>query len=336
MKKKYISALIAILLVSAVAIALYSRYFDTLQYDFFAMDTYNTLTVSGFGKASVADKIESEVYDLDVLSFSRQSENSVISDVNKNHGGLLSDEFTDYFKTMIDIWNSSGKKYDFTLGAVSDLWGFGSEPHIPDSDGLSDAVSRAGADKLTLEGNKLSFPDGVIIDFGSVGKGIALDIIRDKILKNSHISKCVVSLGGSVLTYGNREFRVAVNAPLDAGNMAVLKMTSGCVSTSGTYERFFEQGGKKYHHILNPETGYPVDNGLVSVTVISDSGMLSDALSTACLICGLKDGIALAEKYGCDAVFVDSNKNVYVTNGFSGNIEITNNSYVLNNEKTAE
>ena len=333
MKKRFAVIILALIILSVAFYAYYSRQFGRSSEEFFAMDTYNIVNLTGVGHKKIAEIIKNKVIDLDEYYLSRQSGNSVISKINGNQGGELDEDLCECLKTMLDVYNESGHRFDFTLGAVSDLWGFGKENKIPESADLEKALSLSGADKLSLDGHSLKFPEGLVIDFGSVGKGIALDRIRDEVLSNSRISKGVISLGGSVLTFGKDDFNIAVNSPFGNGTMAVLTLPSGCVSTSGTYERFFEKDGVRYHHILNPQTGYPVDSGLVSVTVISQSGLLSDALSTACLACGLKDGMALAVKYGCDAVFIDEDRNVYITDGVSDKIEITDKSYTLINEE---
>ena len=332
MKKKILIIILALVAVCAVSVVFCYSFLGSSSAEFFAMDTYNSFNVTGADHKKVSDEIKAEVNNLDKNILSRQSKDSKISALNLNRGGELSDRLFDYFRILLDVYTTSGGKFDFTLGAVSDLWGFGKKTNVPDKKELDSVLSLSGAGKILLDGHTVSFPEGVVIDFGPVGKGIALDVIRDDILKESHISKGVVSLGGSVLTYGSKDFRVAVSAPFGGGVMGVLTLPECCVSTSGTYERFFEEDGKRYHHILDPYTGYPVENGLVSVTVVSQSGILSDALSTACLACGLKDGMALAERYGCDAVFIDSDRNVYVTDGLSDKIEITDSSYILSNE----
>ena len=132
------------------------------------------------------------------------------------------------------------------------------------------------------------------------------------------------------LLYGEGDFTVGIRDPKgNSSSIISIKTESTCVSTSGSYEQQFEANGKNYHHILDPETGYPVDNGLLSVTIVSDSGILSDALSTACFVLGYEKGKALAETYGCGIIFVTEDKKVYAENGAENYIEITDNEYTL-------
>ena len=221
--------------------------------------------------------------------------------------------------------------FDFTLGGVSDLWNFGSEPVLPDETAITETLLHAGYEKMMFDGSQLVYGDkSAVIDFGATGKGIALDEIKS-LLSEYKIKEAVVSIGGSVLLMGDKEFTVGIRNP--EGNsgsyIAKLHIPEGCVSTSGSYEQQFEADGRIYHHILDPETGYPVDNGLLSVTIISDSGILSDALSTACFVLGYEEGKALAEEYGCGIVFVTTDKKIYAENGADKYLEITDNSYTV-------
>ena len=113
------------------------------------------------------------------------------------------------------------------------------------------------------------------------------------------------------------------------GEAAVLSLDGCFVSTSGSYERFFEKDGRRYHHILDPETGYPAENGLVSVTVVAESGILSDALSTACFVLGPVEGMKLALDYGCEAVFIDSDGGITVSEGLADRITVTDDNFFV-------
>ena len=181
-----------------------------------------------------------------------------------------------------------------------------------------------------LSENSVAFEDNFTVDFGAAGKGIALDEIKDY-LETTKTKEAVISVGGSILLYGEKNFTVGIKDPEgNAGrHVAILNVGEGCVSTSGSYERFFEENGKRYHHILDPDSGYPAQSGVVSVTVVSESGILSDALSTACFVLGIEKGGALAAEYGCETVFIDENKKLYVSEGLKDKIEISDTSYSL-------
>lgn len=176
--------------------------------------------------------------------------------------------------------------------------------------------------------------DKCTLDLGAVGKGIACDVGQDYLKKQKEVSGAVIAVGGSILLYGSKadgsDWNVAVQNPRgqDGEAMGVLSLSGTTnVSTSGDYEKYFMQDGKRYHHILDPSTGYPADSGLISVTIVSDSGLLSDGLSTACFVLGKEKGEKLLETYGAEGVFIDQNKKVTVTKGLKDKFTILNEEY---------
>ena len=176
--------------------------------------------------------------------------------------------------------------------------------------------------------------DKCTLDLGAVGKGIACDVVQDYLKKQKEISGAVIAVGGSILLYGSKsdgtDWNVAVQDPRgqDGEAMGVLSLAGTTnVSTSGDYEKYFMQDGKRYHHILDPSTGYPAESGLISVTVVSDSGLLSDGLSTACFVLGKEKGEKLLESYGAEGIFIDQNKKVTVTKGLKDKFTILNDKY---------
>lgn len=333
MNKKALIAAAVCLLAGIAAVIYFACAPKTATADFFAMDTYMNFKVTGKNADAVISEAKAETERLDKEILSRQSAGSEVDTLNENHGGILSERLKEYLESLLGVYEKSGGGYDFTLGAVSDLWGFGKNPAVPDENELKNALKLTGADKLRLNDRNIAIPQGAVLDFGSAGKGIVLDEVKG-ILDNSDVREAVISAGGSILVYGKREFTVGIKDP-EGGNgyVAVLTVPQTCVSTSGSYERYFESEGKRYHHILDPETGCPADNSLISVTVISQSGILSDALSTACFVCGIEDGMRLAEEYGCEAVFIDNNHRIYASAGIKDSIEITGGAYSFADEE---
>lgn len=326
--KKILIALAVVAAVAAAAIFFASS--TEVKREFFAMDTFVSAKVKGFAAKDAAGGISTLVRELDSKQLSRYTSGSEISRINSEAETVLSDEMRDYITELLEVGKMSGGKFDIALGAVSDLWSFNDSPRVPSTDELTEALSRSGSDKLSLSGNTLTRADGCIVDLGSAGKGIALDKVKSY-LSDKKISSAVVSVGGSVLLYGKGSFNVGVRDPWGEAGRSVMtvKLGAGCVSTSGSYERCFEQGGKRYHHILDPDTGLPVENDLVSVTVISDSGLLSDALSTACFVLGAEGGAKLAAKYGCEAIFITEDKKVICTDGIKPNVTVLADGYTV-------
>ncbi len=331
MVKKKAVAIVIIIAALFIAFLAYDGIANTeAESAFFSMHTHSNVKLKGAHSRKASDEIRELTDRLDTEILSRTNSSSVVYQLNNNGGGNA-EKISSYLNILLDVCKKSDGAFDFTLGAVSDLWSFGSSPVLPDEAAISSALSHSGYEKLTFDGNNLVFGDKLsVIDFGAAGKGIALDEIK-KILVERKIKEAVVSIGGSILLMGNKEFTVGIRNP--EGNsgsyIAKLRIPEKCVSTSGSYEQQFEANGKKYHHILDPETGHPVDNGLLSVTIVSDSGILSDALSTACFVLGYEKGKALAETYGCGIIFVTEDKKVYAENGAENYIEITDNEYTL-------
>lgn len=335
-RKAMKKAVVAVVTVIVAALAVFVFYDGVLnktsEADFFSMNTYVSAKVTGYESDLCTAEIQKIVENLDMGVLSRTSGDSLVSLLNKNGGGELDVQTAAYFSLLLDVCEKSDGAFDFTLGAVSDLWGFGNNPSMPDENAVAEALSHSGYEKIILSGSSLSMQDkAAVLDFGASGKGIALDSIK-AYLETRDIKNAVVSVGGSNLLFGDKEFTVGIRNPDgNAGSyIAKLHMGEGCVSSSGSYEQFFEENGKRYHHILNPETGYPVDNGLVGVTIVSESGLLSDALSTACFVLGIEKGSALAAEYGCTAIFITEDKKIYVE-GNADIVEITDKTYSYGN-----
>lgn len=173
---------------------------------------------------------------------------------------------------------------------------------------------------------RLIMPTDMQIDLGAVGKGIALDYIHAYLQERPEVTGAVISVGGSVLTYGSKDgksvdssnpWKVGIVNPLDTNRNIGYLMLKGqwCVSTSGDYERYVEVDGRRYHHIIDPSTGMPADSGVRSVTILTKDGLESDALSTACFILGIEEGMQLAEEVGAEVLFVDANGEITMSEG---------------------
>ncbi|MBQ7934309.1 MAG: FAD:protein FMN transferase, partial [Lachnospiraceae bacterium] len=192
---------------------------------------------------------------------------------------------------------------------------------IPEPISLKEALSNTGYERLVLKNGQVNMPEGYVLDLGAVGKGYTLDVLAQTLAGRHSVTGATISLGGSVLTYGSkpdgRPWYVGVVDPHDSkGQLGVLSLTGQwCVSTSGDYQRFVEVGGKSYHHILDPATGYPGESDVKSVTILCKSGLLSDALSTACFLLGSKEGMKLAKQYEAEALFVTQQGEVLMTEG---------------------
>jgi thiamine biosynthesis lipoprotein len=240
-----------------------------------------------------------------------------------------------YLDIALGISADSGGAFDPTVGYLTRLWGIdeGNEV-IPDDAEIQNLVRNVGYENISLEGDTVTMPAEVSIDFGAIGKGIGSDEIEKLFIEKLTVKGAIVNLGGSsILTFGEKssgeDWKVAITNPTKVEDFLCSIKLSGTnhISTSGDYEKYFEVDGKRYHHILDPGNGYPVDNGLRSVTVISKSGAISDGLSTACFVLGKVRGEALLRKYSAEAIFVDKEKNVSVTEGLQDQFELLADDY---------
>lgn len=293
----------------------------TLNFDFFAMNTFVSGEVKGKDLNKIYKETENIINTLDKKILSRTAEDSFVYNLNKNGEAVADTELFGYFTKLSQVCEKSGGAFDYTLGGVSDLWNFGSKPSIPDDTRLAEALSHSGYEKVTLADGNITLTDkNAVVDFGASGKGIALDELRNY-FDTAEVNRAVISVGGSVLLYGDDDFTVGIKNPFGtSGYAAKLNVNSCCVSTSGSYEQSFEHDGKKYHHILDPQTGYPAESGVVSATVISESGLLSDALSTACFVLGIEKGFDLAEEFGAKVIFITEDGSIHLKENADINI----------------
>lgn len=244
------------------------------------------------------------------------------------------------YELLSRIWQvskDSGGAMDVTLGRLCRLWNLddlagltenGSSGTgqiiLPTSEQIQAALADCGYGRVQLADGTITLPAGMQLDLGAVGKGIACDHISAYLHSQPQIAGAVVAVGGSVVTYGQKPdgslWKVAIMHPREEGNyLGVLSLEGEhYISTSGDYERYVMADGVRYHHILDPATGYPAHNGLCSVTIVCGSGLLADALSTACFVLGPEQGLALAQVYGAEALLVEEDGCLHMTKGMEG------------------
>lgn len=279
------------------------------------------------------NEIRRILQELETQLLSRRQETSEVYAVNRaagaEEGVRLSPQFSGLVADCLKMWRQSGGSFDIAMGEAVALWdidGWSAAENqtafvLPDEKSLEDALERCGSEKLRLEDGTLFIPEGVQIDLGAVGKGVAMDEILAYLREEKTITGATISLGGSVLTYGEKPdktpWRIGVRNPADTSAYVGILSLEGawCVSTSGDYERYVEFNGVRYHHILDPATGWPADSGTAGVTILSESGFLSDALSTACFVLGSERGIPLAEHYGAEALFIEKDGSLKMSEG---------------------
>lgn len=301
--------------------------------DIFAMDTYMTVAAYGEHGQEAVDAAEKEIERLDDL-LSTGNGKSEVSQINRNGGGVLSPDTLALLKRSLEIYKSTDGAYDITIYPLMKLWGFTTKQFVvPDEDALADALELVGSDALAWsEGGKkqklVLEKEGAAIDFGGIAKGYASDRIME-IYKEYGVSSGLVSLGGNISALGVKpdgtKWRIAIQDPEDEnGYLAVLNIENEAVITSGGYERYFEEDGIIYHHIIDPSTGYPANNGLISVTIVSEDGTLADALSTSLYVMGTEKAMAYCKDHavadGFDVILYTDDGKLYATSGITANI----------------
>ncbi len=297
---------------------------DSASRDVFAMDTYMTVTAYGEDAEEAVDAAAAEIERLDAL-FSVGDEDSDIAKVNANGGGELSEESGYLVERSLELYEDTDGAFDIAIYPVMEAWGFTTQDYkVPSDDVLSAALKLTDASLINYDSSSrtISFDmDEMKIDLGGIAKGYTSARIMD-IFREYNLTSGLVNLGGNVQAYKSKtdgsDWRVAIQDPDNLDDyVGVLSISDKAVITSGGYERYFEEDGKTYHHIIDPKTGYPADSGLTSVTIVSTDGTLADGLSTSLFIMG-KDK---AEEYWrnhsdeFDAVLITQDGTIYVTEG---------------------
>lgn len=290
----------------------------------FAMDTVMIFSAYGEGGTKATLAAEAEVQRLDAL-LSRTREDSEISRVNATTGAptRVDPEVAGLIEESLAVHSATGGYFDITLAPVSDAWGFTKDAHrVPSQSELDALLGIVGMERMSWGNGEITLSPGMAVDLGAIAKGYASDRVAD-IFRMNDIPSGMVSLGGNVWVCGGKPdgtpWRVAIQDPKQSdGYAGVLSLRDCFAVTSGGYQRFFEENGKTYHHIIDPATGYPAESGLTSVTVVSaESGALCDALSTALFVMGEEKALDFwrSGPYDIELVLVTADDRVVVTDG---------------------
>ena len=294
----------------------------------YALNTYVKVTLYGSGSDEIAGRAVDMCSEYERI-FSRTDEDSMLYRLN-NAGSLTRkeaaddkrfDELTALVRSGIEYGKLTDGALDITIEPVSSLWKFGTdEAALPDAGQIADALTKVDYSKVEVTDDFIEL-NGCRLDLGATAKGYIARKICDY-LKKEGVTGAIVDLGGNISCIGTKAdgtgFTVGIKKPFDEeGRMSLaLDLSDMNIVTSGVYERYFYDNDILYHHILNPATGYPCENGLLSVTVISADAAQCDALSTGCFVLGMDKAKDLVE--GLDsvyAVFIDDNYDVYYTKG---------------------
>lgn len=295
----------------------------------FAMNTYITLTAYGENAKSSLTDSENRIRELEKL-LSVTDENSEIYAVNHSGGTpvRLSSDTERVLSFALDMAQKTNGALDPTIYPVLTAWGFTTESYqIPAQEKLDQLMQSVDFQKVQIDNHTITLSDGVQLDLGAVAKGYAGDEIAN-LLKNSGVTSAIINLGGNVQTIGTRPdgsmWRVGLKAPDADGHIGILEVSDCAVVTSGGYQKYFTgEDGKTYHHIIDPSTGKPAENGLVSVTVVGKEGKLCDALSTALFVMGADRAIEFwSENGGFEMILLTDTNEILLTEGLENSFTV--------------
>lgn len=264
--------------------------------------------------------------------FSRTIETSEIARLNRGEITEVSEETAELIEKGLFYGKLTEGAFDISIEPVSSLWDFSSDsehPALPDSVRLETSLKKVDYRKVRIQDHDVLFAEsGMGIEPGAIAKGYIADQIKEYLLEQG-VKSATINLGGNMLCIGTKPsgapFRIGIQKPFtDHGQVAaIVDIDDLSVVSSGIYERYITVDGKQYHHILNPATGYPYDNGLVSVTIISPESVDGDALSTSCFCLGLEEGLELVESQpDCYGIFITSDGKLHYSQGLEKQFKI--------------
>ena len=291
-----------------------------ISFAFDAFDTQCSISIYGVKTKELASQF---YYDMKNLVdnyekvFSKTVEGSDIYDINHRTGDsvMICDETASIFEIAESLYNWSNRKFDISSGTLFDLWDVKNRTTVPTLAEINEARKHTGNFKYTIERNvlegefrknRITFTGDKLTqyDLGALIKGYCCNALKEMLYQNDDIKACVINLGGNVLCTGEvtgrigGAFKVGVFKPFSGNDIIdTIEVKERNVITSGNYQRYFKVPGddRVYHHIIDPTTGYPTDNGLDSVTIVSENGLLGDYLSTACMLLGYEDSKELID-----------------------------------------
>lgn len=320
MAKKMLAVLIALMLMCGCANAQSTK---PLARQGFMLDTVISISLYDNQDEAILDGAFALCEEYEQL-FSRTISTSDVYRINHSDGAPV--EFAgataELLYIALEYARLSGGAFDPTIEPLVTLWDImADEPHVPDASAISAALARVDWTKVSVDGNVVTLHAGMGLDLGGIAKGYIADKLREYLSENG-VDSALINLGGNVLTLGGKpdgsNFTIGVQKPFGQNSdiLGACRLKGMSVVTSGIYERYFVENDRLYHHILDTKTGYPVENELYSVTIISPTSTDGDALSTICFALGSEDGMALIETLdGIECVYCLSDGTLLFSSG---------------------
>lgn len=353
-KKRHLKKIIAILLSGCVLTGVLGSCAwsgnQSYEKSRLVMDTLITLSASGVNAQKAVEESFQRLEEIENMASSTIT-TSDVSNINNASGSSyvqVHPEILKMIETSIEYSEQSDGAFDITIGPLINLWGIGTEnQRLPSYEEIQAKLALVGYENILINENDSSVmlsKQGMAIDLGGIAKGFATDEVR-KIYEKYEIRDGLIFMGSSTIySLGhNKEgkpWAIGIANPRDLNSdnyFGVLRISDEALSTSGDYERYFIQDGKRYHHIIDPKTGYPVDNGVMSDTIViddsvTDNSMLSDILSTTVFALGAEEGLRLVESLsGVSCSITTTDYKVFTSKGFQTRLENLNEKYEFAN-----
>lgn len=302
----------------------------------FAMDTLMSLAAFGENCEEAVDAAIEEINRLDAL-LSVSNPSGEVFQINIMGGGDVSEDTARILEKAIKLYEDTEGLFDCTIYPLMKLWGFPSKEYqVPDAAKLAEVLPLVDASQIYLDGKKVVLGEGQMLDFGGIAKGYTSVRVME-IYRKYGIESGMVSLGGNVQTLGCKPdgsfWKIGIRNPVGEAqeSLGIVQVEQKAVVTSGGYERYFEEAGKTYIHILNPHTGYPAEGELLSVTVVSEDGMLADALSTSLYLMGQEKASDYWREHRKDfeMILVTEEMEVFVSEGIAETYQMSGGFHII-------
>lgn len=290
----------------------------------FMLDTVITITIYN-GDADALNGAINLCKNYENL-LSKTIETSDVYKINHSNGTPtdVSPDTTELLKMAIDIAKTSNGAFDPTVLPLVEIWDVRNRTTPPKDSEIKKYLDYVNYNNVIINNTTITAKEKTQIDLGGIAKGFIADKVKQYLMSKG-VTSAVINLGGNTLLIGDKQgqdFSIGLQKPFGKNGelSAVLNLSDKTVVTSGIYERYFEFDNKIYHHIIDPKTGYPCDNNITSVTVITHSSTVADGLSTACLNLGVNEGTKLAKQYNAELIFIDTDGNLTLTDGLTQTI----------------
>lgn len=332
MRKIKIILTLSLIIVSIITAFCGCKIKDSVVEDeIYALDTVINITVYSENQKAV-NSAKAEIRRLEAL-LSVTDNYSDICRINASADSFVevSDECFSLISTALDVSEKTYGNFDITIYPAVKLWGFTTaDKYVPTEDELDDVKKYIDYKQVYIDPytKAVKIPEGVNLDLGGIAKGYISDC-ASHILKEEGVTSAILNLGGNIRLVGSKpggeSFKIGVKSPLNDGYFGVITAEDTNISTAGGYERYFEENGKRYHHILDPYTATPADTDVLSATVIGNKGEICDALSTSVAVMGSNELKTLSEKYPDYSFIVLTDGCVFLSASISDDFELTDN-----------